>query len=120
MSGREVAGKRRVPEPARLVHADDRRRLPPRRVFGGDGVECGDGGGVPDGGFGQVDHDVVGVVGVVELEDEVVAGGEEELAVHSVDLRCALGIEHAGDLDDVCYLPGEEDHRDYHADAHAV
>ena len=67
------------------VEPDDLDGLALALVLGGDGVEGGDGGGVPDVGVGEVDDDVVGVVGVVELGVEVVAGGEEQLAGDPVD-----------------------------------
>ena len=72
---------------------------------------------------GEVDDDVVGVVGVLELRVEVVAGGEEQLAGDAVDggrwcrrgsstsSRCGLG--EVGDP------AGEQRHRDEDADTDA-
>src|SRR4051794_11570014 len=70
---------------AGVVEADDLRGLALALVLGGDGVECGDGGGVPNVGVGEVNDDLVGVVGVLELGVQVVAGGEEQFTGHSID-----------------------------------
>src|SRR5690606_41150896 len=48
------------------VEADDLDLLAAFLVLGGDGVEGGNGGGVPDVGVGEVDDHVVGITGVVE------------------------------------------------------
>ena len=82
---RQRSGEALVPRGARRVEPDDHDRLVLAVVLGGDGVEGGDSGGVPDVGGGEVDDDVVGVVGVLELGVEVVAGGEEQLAGDPVD-----------------------------------
>ena len=78
-----------MPLGAGVVEPDDLDGLALALVLGGDRVERGDGGGVPDVGVGQVDDDPVGVLGVLELGVEVVAGGEEQLAGDAVDAPCA-------------------------------
>src|SRR5690606_35409842 len=84
----------------------------------------GDGGGVPDVGAGEGDDDVVGVVLVVELVDEVVGGGEEQLAGDRVDDLLAVRVDHAGDIGQVRDPLGKDDHRgdgtDDHADGQVV
>lgn len=53
-------------------------------VLEGDGIQCGDCGGVPEVGVGEVNDHVVGVFGVVEQGVEVIGGGEEQFACHRV------------------------------------
>ena len=68
-------------------------------------------------GVGEVDDDVVGVAGVVELVDQVVAGGEEQLAADAVaaDVDRAVAVDVGlGDLLDAHHVrdaAGEHDHR---------
>ncbi len=73
-----------------LVEADYLDLLTLSPVFGGDGVESGDTGGIPDVRFGHVDHHPVRITDVVELVDKVVARGEEQFAAHQI-VRRALG-----------------------------
>lgn len=81
----EFAGESAVEVGTRVVQADDLHVLATLGVLRPDGVQRGDGGGVPDVGGGQVDDDLVGVACVVEPADEVVGGGEEQLAGDGVD-----------------------------------
>src|SRR5690606_15067587 len=76
----EFPAQRRMDPGARLVQADDLDGLPAARVLRLDGVQGGDGRGVPDVRGGKVDDDPVGVGRVVEAADEVVGGREEQLA----------------------------------------
>src|SRR5690606_33792213 len=101
---------------ARLVQADDLDGLPAARVLRLDGVQGGDGRGVPDVRGGKVDDDPVGVGRVVEAADEVVGGREEQLARHPVDDRGAVGVGDRGDVRDAGHAPGEDDHRGDRAD----
>ena len=98
---------------------DDLDGLALALVLGGDGVERGDRGRVPDVRRRQVDDDAVGVVGILELGVEVVAGGEEELAGDGVDRGdVAVGVldELAVGLGEVGDPAGEQGHRDENAD----
>ena len=74
-----------MPLGAVVVHADDGHRLALRCVLGGDRIQRGDGGGVPDVRVAHVDDDVGGVAHVVELVHQVIAGGEEQLSPDRVD-----------------------------------
>src|SRR5699024_10380912 len=65
---------------ARTVEADDAHLLVAGGVLRLHRIEGGDGRGVPDVGLGEVDDHRRGVAGVVELVDEIVAGGPEQLA----------------------------------------
>lgn len=63
-----------------LVEANDFDVLAPGVVLGGDRVQRGDGGRTPDVGVRHVDDDDIRIPGVVELVDQVIAGGEKQLA----------------------------------------
>ncbi len=80
------------------VQTDDGDGLALGGVSGGDRVEGPDGGGVPDVRVGQVDDDVFRVSDVVELVDQVVAGGEEQFATDGVDAGVLVRV---GDVDDL-------------------
>src|SRR3546814_14351140 len=60
-----------------VVHTSDGDRLAFGGVLGGDGVEGGNGGGIPDVRAAHVDDDVVWVACVVALVGQAVAGGED-------------------------------------------
>ncbi|MGB7980006.1 MAG: hypothetical protein WCF36_04350 [Candidatus Nanopelagicales bacterium] len=98
----EVSGEAAESGEALVVESDDAYVLALVVVLGGDGVEGGDGGCVPDVGLGQVDDHVLGVADVVELVDEVVAGGEAQLAEDAVDAGVVVGV---GDVDDLGESP---------------
>src|SRR5680860_1805938 len=100
-----------VPLRAGVVEADDLDGLALAAVLGRDRVQGGDGGGVPDVGVGQVDDDVRRGAGIVELVDEVVAGGEEQLTVDGIDASFLVRVGHVDDLDEVRHAPGEHHHR---------
>jgi hypothetical protein len=63
---------------------------------------------------------VRGGASVVELVDEVVLEAKNTLAVHRVDDLLAIGVSHAGDLDEVGHPAGEQHHRGEHAGNHSV
>src|SRR5690554_4181442 len=105
-----MAGQAGVALGAGLVEAGDGDVLAPGGVLGGDGVQRGHGRGVPDVGAGHVDDHVLGVTGVVELVDEVVGGGPEQLTDHGVDTGVLVGVgdlDHLGEVGD----PVDEHHR---------
>ena len=64
---------------------------------------------------------LVGVLRVVELGDEVVAAGEEQLTVHRVDdPSWPSGSVTEVDVDQVSHATGEQHHRGQRAGQHAV
>nr|WP_243760831.1 hypothetical protein [Propioniciclava sp. MC1595] len=101
------------------------------------GVQGGDGRGVPDVAVGEVDDEPIRVAQVVELVDQIVAGGEEHLAAHLVRAHPGRGVgvrqrfdgreardparehdDHGVDADDdsVGEVPGGD--RDAHGEQH--
>ncbi len=100
---------------AGVVQAPDLHPLALGGVLGLDGVQRRHGGGVPDVRVGHVDDHVLGVAGVVELVDQIVAGGEEQLAADLVD-PASVVLGDVDDLGEVGHPPGEHHHGDEHAD----
>lgn len=65
-------------------------------------------------------HGPVDVVDVVEQVEQLVGGGEEQLAGDVVDPGSAvIGVEHAGDIGDVGHATGKENGSQQHAAGHA-
>ena len=90
----EVAGDPAVELGAVLVETDQLRVDVVGGELGHDGVERGDRRGVPDVGVGEVDDGPVDLVGVVEEVQQLVGGGEEQLAGDVVDPGAAIvGVE---------------------------
>jgi hypothetical protein len=108
MAAGQLAGQGAVHASAGLVEADDLNRLAAGGVLGLHGVQRGDAGGVPDVRVGQVDDDVVGIAGVVEPGDQVVAGGEEQLPGDGVQGMAAVGVDDGGDLRQMSDPAGED------------
>src|SRR5699024_6034304 len=88
-------------------------------------IEGRDGRGVPDVGLGEVDDHRRGIAGVVELVDEIVAGGPEQLALHGVaaDVDGAVAVDvrlpDLLDADQVRHPAGEQHHGGQYAEHHA-
>src|SRR5699024_8904964 len=80
---------------ARPVEADDAHLLVAGGVLRLHRIEGRDGRGVPDVGLGEVDDHRRGVAGVVELVDEIVARGPEQLTLHGVatDVDGAVAVD---------------------------
>ena len=118
VAGAEFAAEAFAHEGAGVVEADDLHVFAVVVVFLGDGVQRGDGGGVPEVGGVHVDDDVFGVQGVFELGVEVVGGGEEQFAVDHVRGRFVAvdGLDGPFDGDEVRHAAGEHDHGHEHAD----
>src|SRR3954469_21242337 len=119
-SGLEAAAELVVPGLAGCVQPDDLDVLAALRVLELDGVERGDRGGVEDLGLAEVDDDVLRVTGIVELVDEIVAGGEEQRALDRIDPGVRVGMVDVDDLGEVGDPTGEEQRGDHDTEDNTV
>src|SRR3569623_762539 len=95
---RQATTQPRMTIRAVVVQADDGHALALGRVLAGDGVERGDGRGIPDVRLAHVDDDVPRIAHVVELVDEIVTAGEEQLPTHRVHAGAVVGVCDLEDL----------------------
>src|SRR5262245_30483289 len=97
------------------IEANEGDNAAVRAVLCLDGIEGCDAGSIPDLGMREVDRDLLGIEGIGEALDEIVARAEEQRPMHGVADGAAVFARRTLDADDMGDAAGEQHHREQDA-----